>query len=328
MTSQISVIINQSIGKDKPVILTSVTHSGYESNLAKANAEFFSISNAGGQVKGWDYHNRPRPDNYNIFEVKTGIPGWLEPDIVLSQHKWGSFQVMQKIRDRVGVPHINLEHTLPNPQWEMSALEQMKNMRADYNVFISEYSRDAWGFNKDNSIVIRHGVDTELFNPGNRERKPVILSVVNRWSERDWCCGFESWKRVIKDLPAFPVGDTPGISSPAKDINELVSFYQSSRIFINTSTISPVPSSLLEAMSCGCAVVSTATCMIPEIIIDGYNGFITNDEEEMRNKLVLLLENPKLAEQMGMAARQSIEAEFSLDRFVQDWNRLFRSVLS
>jgi glycosyltransferase involved in cell wall biosynthesis len=141
------------------------------------------------------------------------------------------------------------------------------------------------------------------------------------------CCGHKIWERVTQGLPVYPVGDTKGLSVPARDIDELVNFYQRARIFINTSTVSPVPSALLEAMSCGCACVSTATCMIPEFIIDGYNGFITNDEEQMRERLILLLNNPKLAEQIGKNARKTIENEFSIERFANDWTTLFKKVL-
>ena len=55
-------------------------------------------------------------------------------------------------------------------------------------------------------------------------------------------------------------------STPAESVADLVNEYCSSKVFLNTSTVSPIPTTLLEAMSCGSAVVSTATCMIPEII--------------------------------------------------------------
>ena len=62
-------------------------------------------------------------------------------------------------------------------------------------------------------------------------------------------------------------------------------------------------------------------------IIDGYNGFITNDEEQMRERLILLFKNPKLAAQLGQNARKTIETEFSIQRFTNDWNTLFKKVL-
>ena len=81
--------------------------------------------------------------------------------------------------------------------------------------------------------------------------------------------------------------------------------------------------SLLEAMSCGCAVVSTATCMIPEVIKDGVNGYISNDEQELKQKTQHLLDNPELRKSMGEKARETIQTMFSEQLFVQNWNETF-----
>jgi glycosyltransferase involved in cell wall biosynthesis len=123
------------------------------------------------------------------------------------------------------------------------------------------------------------------------------------------------------------LGDTPGLSQPAPSILALVNEYQSSRIFINTSTISPVPTALLEAMACGCACVSLATCMIPEIIQDGVNGIVSNDEKVLRDACEYLLNNEEFAIQLGQNARQTIVEHFHKDRFLNQWNNVFRSVL-
>ena len=103
----------------------------------------------------------------------------------------------------------------------------------------------------------------------------------------------------------------------------LVREYQKSLIFLNTSTISPVPTSLLEAMACGCAVVTTATCMIPEIIEDGVNGYISNDEDQLQSSIQNLLNNPGLAKELGENARQTIIEKFNEDSFVGNWNNIF-----
>ena len=99
--------------------------------------------------------------------------------------------------------------------------------------------------------------------------------------------------------------------------------YEKNCVFLNTSTISPIPTALLEAMSCSCAVVSTATCMIPEIIEHGVDGFITNDEKEMREYLELLSSDEELALEMGKKARQKIVNHYSKEQFVNQWLDIF-----
>jgi glycosyltransferase involved in cell wall biosynthesis len=195
-------------------------------------------------------------------------------------------------------------------------------MIGDVNVYISEYSADYWNMNCDRK-VITHSADTELFHPGEWERKNHVLSVANDFINRDYCLNYEGWKRVTEGFPVRVVGDTPGLSEAAKDVSELVKEYQTSSIFFNSSTISPVPTSLVEAMCCGCAIVSTATCMIPEIIENGVNGFISNDEEELKGYIKQLLDDPSLAAKMGNAARKTAIEKFSEQKFINEWNELF-----
>ena len=64
-------------------------------------------------------------------------------------------------------------------------------------------------------------------------------------------------------------------------IEALRDAYKSSSVFLNTSIHSPVPTVLMEAMACGCAVVSTDNCMIPEIIEHGVNGLLANTSEKL-----------------------------------------------
>ena len=81
----------------------------------------------------------------------------------------------------------------------------------------------------------------------------------------------------------------------------------------------------MEAMSCGCAVVSTATCMIPEIIENGVNGFISNDTQELKQYLVDLLNDEDMANEMGQKARETILNRYSADKFVNKWNEVLKA---
>ena len=63
--------------------------------------------------------------------------------------------------------------------------------------------------------------------------------------------------------------------------------------------------------------------MIPEIIEHGVNGFISNDEQELREYLVTLLNDENLAIEMGKRARQTVLEDFSEKKFVQTWENIF-----
>lgn len=311
-------------------ILTCPTHERYEIGLCKTGHNFYAYRSE--QVKDWNSNYGEIPNNYVLLDPKLGpeqLPKEVEFDIVLSQNKFGQFQILAPIAYQLQLPFISLEHTLPMPFWDQNMRQQLANMRGAVNVFISEYSIGQWQWQPNNdTVVIHHGIDINLFCPPilGTLRDKHILSVVNDWINRDWCCNFSGWQRITKGLPVRVVGDTKGLSKPAPSIRALVTEYQCAQIFLNTSTISPVPTSLLEAMACGCACVSTATCMIPEIIQHGFNGFISNDETELIKYCKLLLDRPDLCEMVGKNARKTIVEKFSQETFIQKWNEIFRYV--
>ena len=310
MSSKVKNVINKATEvKGKYNILTFDTHERYQSQLCKTGHDFYSFRYD--NCKVWDENYAKRPENYYVLPNNT-IFNWLDFDFILTQSKFGQFQATQNINQTLSLPVLSLEHTLPISSWPKQQTEAFRKMEGDINVFISDYSAKEWNMSEDYK-VIKHSVDSKLFCPGEWERKNQVLSVANDFINRDYCLNYQGWQRVTEGFPVRVVGDTPGLSEPAKDVSELVKEYQTSSVFFNSSTISPVPTSLVEAMSCGCAVVSTATCMIPEIIENGKNGLISNDPQELRGFLELLLKDKDLAKELGDNARKTIVEKYNLE---------------
>lgn len=316
----VSILRKATRGDSKLNVLSFATHERYQTGLKNVNADFYLLDGPG--VKKWHNKYAPLPANHHIISM---LPTEVEFDLVLSQNKFCQFGPASQISQALHIPHVVLEHCLPMDSYGPEELQYFKNMRGDINVFISEFSRKAWGWGEDEAVVIHHGVDSNLFCPKiDAKRQDVILSVANDWVNRDHLLNFRGWQRITQGLPVAVFGDTPGLSKAAKDTNELAQAYRSARVFLNTSLMSPIPSVVLEAMASGCAIVTTATCMLPEIIENGVNGFISNDENYLRQKCVELLKNPELAFQLGVAARNTILDRFSLDKFVVNWNNILR----
>lgn len=307
--------------KERYNILTFPTHERYETELCKTGHNFYSFHLD--KSKKWNSDQISVPSNYFILPEGDACQ-YIEYDFILSQSKFWQFQAAKQIQKVVNVPIISLEHTLPTPQTiPPQHIDMMRNMVGDVNIFISEYSAEAWNINSNNVEVIHHGVNTLEFLDLNLDRENYILTVANDFINRDYCLNYQGWKRVTNGLATKLVGDTPGLSKAAESTAELISEYNKCAVYFNSSTLSPIPTSLLEAMSCGCAVVSTATCMIPEIIENGVNGFISNDENELRSKIEYLLYNKEVAAQMGQKARQTIESKFPEQAFLKRWNNVF-----
>lgn len=331
-----SLIRRATRDNSKPLnILTFPTHERYETGLARTGHRFYGWQ--GENIKTWNKTYAPIPENYHVLngDLKDRqLPMWVNIDLVLSQNKFAQYPIARKLAGELGVPLVTLEHTLPAHNTPKSAFYNIMQMRGDLDIFISEYSIEKWGWRRDDPKVgvVRHGIDEELFSPDESvPREPIVCSVVNDWMNRDWCCGFKMWAATVGyPNPTVPVnvwGDTRGLSKAAPDVPSLVREYRRSRVFLNTSLISPVPTALLEAMACGCAVVSTNTCMIPEFIEHGVNGFMADNPEKLRDYVDMLLRDEALANKMGAAARKTIVEHFSLNKFVENWQEVLQRVL-
>ena len=331
MGNAISSILRAATRGAEPLsVISAPTHERYQTCQAKTGHRFYFVQNKA-FIK-WNKSYAPVPDNVVILNEAMGdyqLPSEVDFDVVLSHHKSGSYQLLGQIAKRLHLNHIFLEHTLPPKDWPKSYIQQLKQMSAgDHHIFISEFSREAWGFKQEEAQVIHHGIDTDLFSHEMLpcERKPHILGVANDYLNRNWCLNFDLWKEATKGLTVHLVGNTPGLSKPASSVYELAQFYRSSQVFCNTSLISPVPTALLEAMSSSCCVVTSGTCMIPDIVKHGVNGLIANTPQEMAKCLKAALADAAMRKELGDAARRTILERFSLSRFVSEWDATFREV--
>ena len=312
-------------------ILTFATHERYEENLCKTGHNFYSLMFG----KQWDDTYAPIPENYQLVEK---LPPWVDIDLVLSHTTCNRIQVAHDILSetkgefgKISVPIIRHCHVLPDTRFDIKQqVNDYHQIPIGVNSFISNFNRLSWEYTADNSTVIPHGVDTDFWNPEPSTSEitdlpPFCLSVVNYFPDRDWCCGFNLWKQLAKDLPTLVKGKSANnaFSRPAENKEDLRTYYQGASLFLNTSLHSPIPTVMLEAMACGCPVVSTETCMIPEVVEHGVNGFMSNDPEELRTYCIKLLQDKDLATKMGKAARKTIEEKYSLSQFINNWNNLF-----
>jgi glycosyltransferase involved in cell wall biosynthesis len=314
-------IINRVGRVDKTYnILTFNTHERYQSQLAKTGHNFYAFTYEGG--KDWYSGHAPMPDNYYVLPKNSMYPA-INFDLIISNSKFGQFQTADQINRSLQIPIISLEHTLPLQSWPEQQLKSFQSMSGDIDVFITEYSKKAWGMKGE---VVYHSIDTDFFRPAeisHPHRENIILTVAHDFINRDYALNYQGWKRITEGLDFKVIGETEGLSKQSNSVEDLISEYQNALIYINPSVLSPVPTSLLEAMSCGCAIVTTETCEIPNIIKHGVNGFMSNDEAELRKYCEQLLADPQLAVKMGEAARETIKEKFSQNRFVDEWNKIF-----
>ena len=88
------------------------------------------------------------------------------------------------------------------------------------------------------------------------------------------------------------------------------------------------PLVILEAMAAGLPVISTCQGAIPDMLIDGINGFIVRPEDPaaIAEKVNLLLKDEPLRIKMGRSSREIFLERFTLDRWCKDMNNMFLQV--
>ena len=96
-----------------------------------------------------------------------------------------------------------------------------------------------------------------------------------------------------------------------------------------TSDNEGTPLSLIQAGMAGLPVVTTRVGSVPEVVLDGSTGIITNLEvNEIADALEKLAKNAGLRATMGKAAQEFTLAHFGVERLVHDHEELYKKLLT
>lgn len=107
-------------------------------------------------------------------------------------------------------------------------------------------------------------------------------------------------------------------------------FLQAMDVFALTSRSEGMPQALLEAGVAGVPVVAAAVGGVPELIEDGRTGvlFPAGDERALVSALARLLADRDYGRRLGMAARERVEARYSIGRMADEYHRDFLELLA
>lgn len=88
------------------------------------------------------------------------------------------------------------------------------------------------------------------------------------------------------------------------------------------------PLKLFDAMSAGLPVVASDFGQIHDIIVDGQNGFLTqNDPHKIVSIIKFVKRNPDTAHRMGLRARKLVVSNYNWDRMVKEINAVLHRLV-
>jgi len=262
--------------------------------------------------------------------------------------EWQStFPLLNKLKPFVikAVKALSKGRIIENWHWP-------KDMQIMFNSALNLENARSFGVPVDNARVIHSGVDTEKFTfkardslslplriiiPGRIEEKKgqldgvrlvhalrahgvdAVLTLVGSIAQEEYL------ERIKAEIAQYGLLGKV-IIHPFADQEELVSLYHQSDICFfssyHRSGFSRVP---LEAMACGCMVISYGNEGSDEVLIQGNNGFLL-DEGDIEGGYVIvtrLIKSPGLFSSIISNARQFIEDHHSLSVYIETINRLF-----
>ncbi len=288
----------------------------------------------------------------------------LEPDLVHTfTHKpniYGAFAYPGRVIQTVtglGSFYIHNDsrslaiRTLINSLYRLSASKTAKTIfqnSDDMEYFISRKI-----IPKSKAVLVRSsGVDTSSFAPRKPNRDllkeyklnpklPTVLMIARVIRDKgveEYIKAAESLKELANFIYIGEIDEgNPNAYRPnwkvvrhlgyRKDVEEWIAL--SDLVVLPSYYREGVPRTLLEAAAMAKAIVTSDAPGCREVVRDGINGILVppRDPLSLTDAIKTLLLDPKKREQMGAAGRKIAKDEFSVERVVESYKKIYREIL-
>jgi hypothetical protein len=262
-----------------------------------------------------------------MIEVPAAEVRSLDLDLLIFQsprnYEEDQFAILSE--DQRRLPKIYLEHNTPRPHPSDS-----RHVVDDPNlllVHVTHFNRLMWDNGRTPTTVIEHSV---LIDPAARYTgvRHEGVMVVNGMQKRPRIAGYDLFLYARERVPLTCAGmgtaELGGLGDMSyRTMHRIIGEH---RFLFSPMRYTSLPLSVIEGLTLGMPVVALATTELPTVIDDGVHGYLSCDIDTLIERMRYLLDNPAEASRLGTNARRLAEERFGIERFKQDWNRVFHQM--
>lgn len=168
-----------------------------------------------------------------------------------------------------------------------------------------------------------------------------VVNIAQSLKKRGQHLGYSVLEQVFSGFNAKIYGtdneDLGNLNGGSPSYEELKSILRENRVFFYFGTIpAPYTLSLIEAMMTGIPIVAVGRGLrrmaaydwenyeVPDIITTGVNGYVSDNIQELKNFVQLLLDDGELARRIGEAGRQTAIQLYSKRQRMAEWGDFLR----
>lgn len=277
------------------------------------------------------FRNAKLLNQFDVLKTNQMLGGWMA---LLGAKLYG-----KKLCVRCGYELYELSVIEKQKPWKLKilhALSKLTYRQADHIILTSDHIAQQvakrFHVDKDKITVLPNFIDTDLFKPNKVSEIPTcrvlfigrlhfhknLKNLIQACYEANLgldLVGEGEQKPELESLQKSLGADVNFLGRiPNDQLPDLINRYS---IFVLPSISEGCPKSLLEAMSCGLAVIGSNVNGINNIIKHGLNGLLCElDAASIKKQLLLLKRDPQLQDRLGMEARSYISKHCSVEHTV------------
>ncbi len=298
----------------------------------------------------------------NLFKIIKKILVQSPPDLIHSHRYKENFLAYLTSRSIHGIKLIGTQHGMPEVYGGNYTLKQRIITKCNFfglslffnrTVAVSEDIQKAFikqfRFRESKISMIHNGIEVPDFIPKRENKETFVIGSAGRLCPvKDYPFMIEIAKAVkeeTKHIEFHLAGEGPERSKLQTLIHQyslnetfvlkghledMLPFYRSLDLYLNTSIHEGLPMSILEAMAHSLPVVAPDVGGIGEVVDNGEDGYLisTRDPKAFAEKCFLLYKNRQLRQRMARAAREKVVRSFSVENMAAQYHELYLNVVN